>query len=151
MNINEHNMFHNCSFFVYNIYPYSFMLVPRLGTERYNMLDQKTVTFSSNSGFSWSSNKYTEVYVLWISCPWLNIVQCIQCFELATILLTKTTAAQNKDALSYLKVRVLYYLVVVFVATISSCRFNLWNYHITHVRVSCAPHMTVLIINKQNN
>ena len=35
-----------------------------------------------------------------------------------TILPTKTTAARNEDALSYLKVRGLYYLAVVFVATI---------------------------------
>ena len=35
-----------------------------------------------------------------------------------TILLTKTTAVRNEDALSYLKVRGLYYLAVVFVATI---------------------------------
>ena len=35
-----------------------------------------------------------------------------------TILLTKATAAQNEDALSYLRVRGLYYLAVVFVATI---------------------------------
>ena len=31
------------------------------------------------------------------------------------ILLTKTTAAQNEDALSYHKVRELYFLAVVFV------------------------------------
>ena len=31
-----------------------------------------------------------------------------------TILLTKTTAARNEDALSYLRVRGLYFLAVVF-------------------------------------
>ena len=35
-----------------------------------------------------------------------------------TMLLTKTTAAQNEDALSYYKVRGLYFLAVVFVRTI---------------------------------
>ena len=34
------------------------------------------------------------------------------------ILLTKTTAAQNEDALSYHKVRGLYFLAVVFVGSI---------------------------------
>ena len=34
------------------------------------------------------------------------------------ILLTKTTAAQNEDALSYHKVRGLYFLAVVFVRSI---------------------------------
>ena len=37
---------------------------------------------------------------------------------LETTPLTKTTAAQNEDTLSYLRVRGLYYLAVVFVATI---------------------------------
>ena len=36
----------------------------------------------------------------------------------ASILLTKTTAAQTEDALSYYRVRGLYFLVVFFVATI---------------------------------
>ena len=35
-----------------------------------------------------------------------------------TIFLTKTTAAQNEGALSYHRVRGLYFLAVVFVATI---------------------------------
>ena len=39
-----------------------------------------------------------------------------------TILLTKTTAAQNEDALSYHRVRGLYFQAVVFVATIVSLR-----------------------------
>ena len=34
------------------------------------------------------------------------------------ILLTKTTAAQTEDALSYYRVRGLYFLAVVFVATV---------------------------------
>ena len=34
------------------------------------------------------------------------------------IVLRKTTAAQNEDALNYLRVRGLYFLAVVFVATI---------------------------------
>ena len=34
------------------------------------------------------------------------------------ILLTKTTAAQNEDALSYHRMRGLYFLATVFVATI---------------------------------
>ena len=38
-----------------------------------------------------------------------------------TILLTKTTAAQNEVALSYHRVRGLYFLAVVFVATILLC------------------------------
>ena len=37
-------------------------------------------------------------------------------------LLTKTTTAQNKVALSWHKVRGLYFLAVVFVATILTCR-----------------------------
>ena len=38
--------------------------------------------------------------------------------HIITILLTITTAAQNEGALSYLSVRGLYFLVVVFAATI---------------------------------
>ena len=38
--------------------------------------------------------------------------------SIAFILLTKTTAAQNEVALSYHKLRGLYFLAVVFVATI---------------------------------
>ena len=37
--------------------------------------------------------------------------------QLVVILLTKTTAAQNEDALSYYRVRGLYFQAVVFVAT----------------------------------
>ena len=39
-------------------------------------------------------------------------------YSLTTILLTKTTAAQNEIALSYHRVRGLYFLAVVFAATI---------------------------------
>ena len=39
---------------------------------------------------------------------------------LVTILLTKRTAAQNEDTLSYHRVRGLYFQAVVFVATISA-------------------------------
>ena len=41
------------------------------------------------------------------------------------ILLTKTTAVQNEDALTYLRMRGLYYLAVVFVTTIVLIRSNL--------------------------
>ena len=41
-----------------------------------------------------------------------------------SILLTKTTAAQNEDALSYHSVRGLYFLAVVFVATIEIATIN---------------------------
>ena len=41
-----------------------------------------------------------------------------------TILLTKTTAVQNKVALSYYRVRGLYFLAVVFAATISVLMTN---------------------------
>ena len=37
-----------------------------------------------------------------------------------TTLLTKTTAAQNEDVLSYHRVRGLYFQAVVFVATVTS-------------------------------
>ena len=40
-----------------------------------------------------------------------------------TILLTKTTAAQNEDALSYPKVRGLYFLAVVFVRNIIQIQY----------------------------
>ena len=39
-------------------------------------------------------------------------------YHIVIILLTKTTAARNEDALSCLRVRGPYYLAVVFVATI---------------------------------
>ena len=39
-------------------------------------------------------------------------------YVMVYILLTKTTAAQTEDALSYYRVRGLYFLAVVFVATI---------------------------------
>ena len=42
---------------------------------------------------------------------------CIK-LQPSTILLTKTTAAQNEVALSYHKVRGVYFLAVVFVRTI---------------------------------
>ena len=42
-----------------------------------------------------------------------------------TILLTKTTAAQNEVELSYYKVRGLYYLAVVFAATIINTYQNM--------------------------
>ena len=42
----------------------------------------------------------------------------IYCRKLVTILLTMTTAAQNVDSLTYHIVRGLYFLAVVFVATI---------------------------------
>ena len=37
------------------------------------------------------------------------------------ILLTKTTAVQNEDALSYIRVRGLFFLAVVFVSSIIPC------------------------------
>ena len=40
------------------------------------------------------------------------------CGLISTILLKKTTAAQNEDALGYYRVRGLYFQAVVFVATI---------------------------------
>ena len=43
-----------------------------------------------------------------------RVIKNPSCF----ILLTKTTAALNDDALSYHRVRGLYYMAVVFVATI---------------------------------
>ena len=42
---------------------------------------------------------------------------CVFFFQ-SIILLTKTTAAQNKDALSYHSMRGLYFQAVIFVATI---------------------------------
>ena len=39
-------------------------------------------------------------------------------FKQTYILLTKTTAAQNEDALNYYRVRGLYFLAVVFVRSI---------------------------------
>ena len=41
-----------------------------------------------------------------------------------TILLTKITAAQNEDALSYHKVRGLYFLAAIFATTIDSVYNN---------------------------
>ena len=43
------------------------------------------------------------------------------------ILLTKATAARNEGALSYLRVRGLYFLAVVFVATIVSYSRSKFN------------------------
>ena len=42
--------------------------------------------------------------------------------------LTKTTAAQNEDALSYHRVRGLYFLTVIFAATIWKIVFMLQQY-----------------------
>ena len=42
----------------------------------------------------------------------------ISIWKVYTILLIKTTAAQNEDALSYHKVRGLYFLAVAFVRTV---------------------------------
>ena len=46
------------------------------------------------------------------------VISAIETFTKVCILLTKTTAAQTEDALSYYTVRGLYFLAVVFVATI---------------------------------
>ena len=46
---------------------------------------------------------------------------------ICTILLTKTTAAQNEAALSYHRLRGLYFLAVVFVRSIISKEFDLLN------------------------
>ena len=54
-------------------------------------------------------------------------------FLLDTILLTKTTAVQNEVALSYYRVSGLYFLVVVFAATIV---------HTAHCAVSTANFIT---------
>ena len=48
-----------------------------------------------------------------------------------SILLTKTTAAQTEDALSYYRVRGLYFLAIVFVTTIVTVYLysvNIYNY-----------------------
>ena len=45
--------------------------------------------------------------------------------EKENILLTKTTAAQSEDALSYYKVRGLYFLAVVFVRSIDKTKREL--------------------------
>ena len=45
-----------------------------------------------------------------------------------TIRLTKITAAQNEVALSYHRVRGLYFLAVVFAATITSTRYVFFLY-----------------------
>ena len=47
-----------------------------------------------------------------------NVHSLIRSLHLRTNTLTKTTAVQNDDALSYIRVRELYYLAVVFVTTI---------------------------------
>ena len=48
----------------------------------------------------------------------INGINVRNCKELATILLTKTTTVQAEDVLSNFRVRGLYFLAVVFVATI---------------------------------
>ena len=64
-----------------------------------------------------------------MSCDWSFYSD--PCYVIAivivthTILLTKTTAAQNGVALSYLRVRGLYFLAVVFVAAI--CYWNCYR------------------------
>ena len=54
------------------------------------------------------------------SCILHDIIFALVNCKLYTILLTKTAAAQNEVALSYHKVRGLYFLAVVFAATIYS-------------------------------
>ena len=49
---------------------------------------------------------------------WYDSTATVRDMLFLTILLTKTTAAQNEDALSYHKVRGLYFLAVISVATI---------------------------------
>ena len=51
---------------------------------------------------------------------------------MVTILPTKTIAAKNEDALSYIRVRGLYYLAAVFVATIYTLTLYP-TYHLGHV------------------
>ena len=49
----------------------------------------------------------------------LYLYLCVSFLLVLSILLTKTTAAQNDDALSYYTVRGFYFLAVVFVRSIS--------------------------------
>ena len=53
------------------------------------------------------------------------VVKCRNKYRAQNILLKKTTAAQNAVALSNHKVRGLYFLAVVFVATIVTWSFSL--------------------------
>ena len=70
--------------------------------------------------FCLSNNKYGLTF-LWFA---LN-------FDLQplTILLTKTTAAQNEVALSYHKVRGVHFLAVVFVYEVSNMKFDSKSQH----------------------
>ena len=62
------------------------------------------------------------------------------------ILLTKTTAAKNEDALSYYKVRGLYFLAVVFVRSIVLAR----AYTIRFELISCFLPCYIYLVNCDN-
>ena len=49
------------------------------------------------------------------------------------ILLTKTTAVQTEDALSYYRVRGIYFLAVVFVETITFIYLRKLHHHYTYI------------------
>ena len=53
-------------------------------------------------------------------------------YILYIILLKKTTAARSEVALSYHKVRGLYFLAVVFAATIIVCSYGAFAVHVLH-------------------
>ena len=61
-----------------------------------------------------------------------------------TMLLTKTTAAQSEGALSYDSMRGLYFLAVVFAATITSMTFN-WSTRRAQSDCICAVYGLAII------
>ena len=77
---------------------------------------------------------YISIYIYMYMC----IIYCQKCSQKrpeqslqnmrGTILLTKTTAAQSVAALSYHRMRGLYFQAVVFVTTIFGQIYNMYNY-----------------------
>ena len=74
-------------------------------------------------------NVYCTLYIVNVHCPLysvrtVHIEQCTMCYMqylflfLMTILLTQITAAQNEVALSYYKVRGLYFVAIILVRSI---------------------------------
>ena len=62
----------------------------------------------------------------------LYVVTLWTCWCFCTILLTITTVAQNEVALGYHRLRGLYFLAVVFAATISVSTYSYHHHHENH-------------------
>ena len=60
---------------------------------------------------------FLEIFYIWVTISQITVTTAIHYLRIRIILLTKITAAQDEVALSYHRVRGLYFLEVIFAAT----------------------------------